>query len=98
MARRIARAVSRLGKCGVFHHYSPQTWTDTWIVQARKAASLAEQYAPVDTDADAKLEREAREEERIITSTCDELGVKMFEVRRVVLYANESATKLTLRR
>lgn len=52
-------------------------------MQARKAASLAEQYAPVDTDADAKLEREAREEERIITSTCDELGVKMFEVRRL---------------
>jgi len=48
--------------------------------QARKAAALAEQYAPSDADADAKLEREAREEERIITQTCDELGVKMFEI------------------
>ncbi|KAJ3525510.1 hypothetical protein NM688_g8393 [Phlebia brevispora] len=48
--------------------------------QARKAAALAEKLPPVDADADAKLDREAREEERIINQTCDELGVKMHEI------------------
>ncbi|KAI0093613.1 cysteine proteinase [Irpex rosettiformis] len=48
--------------------------------QARKAAALVEQYAPSDAEADARLEREAREEERAITQTCDELGVKMVEI------------------
>ncbi|KAI0695925.1 cysteine proteinase [Cytidiella melzeri] len=48
--------------------------------QARKAASMAEQYAPSDPDADARLEREAREEERAIMQTCDELGVRMVEM------------------
>lgn len=50
------------------------------VAQARKAAALAEQYAPSDADAEAKLEREAREEERAILQTCDELGVRMVEV------------------
>ena len=49
-------------------------------MQARKAAALAEQFAPVNADADAQLEREAREEERVINATCDELGLKMYEV------------------
>lgn len=49
-------------------------------IQARKAAALAEQYAPTDANADAQLERDAREEERIITQTCDELGLTMHEV------------------
>ncbi|THG97804.1 hypothetical protein EW026_g4260 [Hermanssonia centrifuga] len=48
--------------------------------QARKAAALADKFTPVDADADAKLEKEAREEERIINRTCDELGVKMHEI------------------
>ncbi|KAI0341719.1 OTU-domain-containing protein [Trametopsis cervina] len=48
--------------------------------QARKAAALAEQYAPSDADADAKLEKEAREEERAINQTCDELGLRMYEI------------------
>lgn len=49
--------------------------------QARKAALLAEQYASTqNSDADAKLEAEAREEEQTINKTCDELGVKMWEI------------------
>ena len=51
-------------------------------LQARKAAALAEKYAPDDADEDARLEKEAKEEERIINQTCDELGVKMHEVRK----------------
>ncbi|GJE87204.1 OTU-like cysteine protease [Phanerochaete sordida] len=49
--------------------------------QARKAALLAEQYGGTQhSEADAKLEAEAREEEATINKTCDELGVKMFEI------------------
>ncbi|KIP09108.1 hypothetical protein PHLGIDRAFT_68237 [Phlebiopsis gigantea 11061_1 CR5-6] len=49
--------------------------------QARKAALLAEQYAHSNNpEADARLEQEARDEERIITKTCEELGVRMFEI------------------
>lgn len=56
--------------------------------QARKAAVLAEHFAPVDEAADAKLEREAREEERIINQTCEELGVKMCEVCCTIPYSS----------
>lgn len=55
---------------------------------------MAEQYQATDPAADAKLEAEAREEERIINKTCDELGVKMHEVRPN-LYLN--TRKLMLR-
>ncbi len=62
--------------------------TQFGVEQARKAAALAEQHAPSDADADARLEREAREEERAITQTCDELGVKMVEVCAMYPLAN----------
>jgi OTU domain-containing protein 6 len=53
---------------------------DMLILKARKAAALAEQQPPIDTDADAKLEREAKEEERAINKMCNELGLEMHEV------------------
>ena len=43
---------------------------------------MAEQHAPVDADADARIERERAEEKQILQSTCDELGVHIHEVRR----------------
>ncbi|KAH8106703.1 hypothetical protein BXZ70DRAFT_1003623 [Cristinia sonorae] len=48
--------------------------------QARKAAALAEQYAPNDAEADARIERETAEEKRIISATCDELGLQIHEI------------------
>ncbi|TCD69746.1 hypothetical protein EIP91_006513 [Steccherinum ochraceum] len=48
--------------------------------QARKAAALAEQHAPSDAEADARIERETAEEKRVISETCDELGVQMHEI------------------
>ncbi|KAI0637043.1 cysteine proteinase [Trametes polyzona] len=48
--------------------------------QARKAAALAESYAPNDAEADARLEREAKEEEEQIKRTCDELGLLIHEI------------------
>lgn len=49
--------------------------------QARKAATLAESYAPTDTEADARLQRQAKEEEEGIKRVCEELGLTMHEVR-----------------
>ncbi|KAI0781011.1 hypothetical protein BD413DRAFT_17930 [Trametes elegans] len=49
-------------------------------VQARKAAALAETYAPNDAEADARLEQQAKEEEAQIKKTCDELGLTLHEV------------------
>ncbi|KAF8258625.1 hypothetical protein EI94DRAFT_1790980 [Lactarius quietus] len=48
--------------------------------QARKVAALAELQPPTDAVADAKLEREAREEERAINRICNELGLDMYEI------------------
>jgi len=48
--------------------------------QARKAAALAENFAPIDEVADDKLKREAKEEERIIRRTCEELGLRIHEI------------------
>ncbi|KAI0306362.1 hypothetical protein B0F90DRAFT_1689304, partial [Multifurca ochricompacta] len=48
--------------------------------QARKAATLASQQAPINTEADARLEREAKEEERAINRICNELGLDMHEI------------------
>ncbi|KAK7054934.1 OTU protein [Paramarasmius palmivorus] len=48
--------------------------------QARKAAVQAENWAAGDPEADARLEREAKEEEKNIKRVCDELGVQMFEI------------------
>ncbi|OJA21594.1 hypothetical protein AZE42_01685 [Rhizopogon vesiculosus] len=48
--------------------------------QARKAAALAQNQAPTDRDADARLEREAKEEDASIKETCDKLGVQIHEI------------------
>ncbi|KAG1827357.1 OTU-domain-containing protein [Suillus subaureus] len=48
--------------------------------QAKKAAALAQNYAPIDPEADARLGREAKEEEISIKETCDKLGVQMHEI------------------
>lgn len=56
--------------------------------QARKAAALAEQYAPSDPEADARLQKQAEEEEKTIKRTCDELGVEIFEVRLCAICAS----------
>ncbi|KAH9893901.1 cysteine proteinase [Epithele typhae] len=48
--------------------------------QARKAAALVDSYAPNDTEADARIQRETKEEEASIKQTCEELGLTMFEI------------------
>lgn len=48
--------------------------------QARKAAALAQNQAPIDPEADARLESEAKREEVSIKETCDKLGVQMHEI------------------
>ena len=62
-------------------------FVDFGVHQARRAAALVDQYAPSDADAEAKLEHEAREEERVIMQTCEELGVKMVEVRGLAAFS-----------
>ncbi|KAG1756830.1 uncharacterized protein EDB91DRAFT_1213663 [Suillus paluster] len=49
--------------------------------QARKAAALVQNHAPIDPEADARLEREAKEEEASIKETCDKLGVQTHEIQ-----------------
>ncbi|GBE82314.1 cysteine proteinase [Sparassis latifolia] len=48
--------------------------------QARKAAALAEKFAPADAEGDARLQKEAADEEKTIKRVCDELGVEIFEI------------------
>ncbi|KAJ7582759.1 hypothetical protein C8J56DRAFT_230152 [Mycena floridula] len=48
--------------------------------QARKAAALAANFTKDDPEAEAKLEKEARDEEKAINAVCDELGLKLHEV------------------
>nr|GAT58725.1 predicted protein [Mycena chlorophos] len=48
--------------------------------QARKAAVLAETFSAGDADADARLEKEAKDEERDINRVCDDLNVKIHEI------------------
>ena len=73
-----SRAVVRLNALLTRHH--PFPWISFFKTHP-KAAALAEQQAPIDADAaNAKLEREAKEEERAINRICNELGLKMHEV------------------
>ena len=53
---------------------------DKLILKARKAAALADAQPPINATADAKLEREAKDEERAINRICNELGLEMHEV------------------
>ncbi|EJF65790.1 hypothetical protein BD309DRAFT_848359, partial [Dichomitus squalens] len=47
---------------------------------ARKAAALAEDYAPSDPEADARLQRQQKEEEASIKRVCDELRLQIHEI------------------
>lgn len=79
--RKTAKPSSKLARSVLLSVSVFLTIVNFGIEQARKAAALAEQYAPTDADAEARIEREAREEEQAIMRTCEELGVKMVEVR-----------------
>ncbi|KAF8212283.1 hypothetical protein K438DRAFT_1806285 [Mycena galopus ATCC 62051] len=48
--------------------------------QARKAMALAQTYATDDPAAEARLEQEAKDEERDIKRVCDELNVEIHEI------------------
>ncbi|TRM58655.1 hypothetical protein BD626DRAFT_181841 [Schizophyllum amplum] len=48
--------------------------------KARKAQALQDKLSPSDPDADARLEREAKDEEKAIQKLCGELGVEMYEI------------------
>ncbi|KAL4265245.1 OTU domain-containing ubiquitin thioesterase [Pleurotus pulmonarius] len=48
--------------------------------QARKAAALAKSYAPGNKDEDARLEREAKDEEKAINKICNDLNVHLHEI------------------
>ncbi|KAJ7285884.1 hypothetical protein C8J57DRAFT_1051385 [Mycena rebaudengoi] len=48
--------------------------------QARKAASLAQSYSPDDPATEARLQKEAKDEERDIKRVCDELGLEIHEI------------------
>ena len=70
-ARQVCFSPSRPSRAGVTKAYP----------KARKVAALAELQPPTDPVADAKLEREAKEEERAINRICNELSLDMHEVR-----------------
>ncbi|KIK59873.1 hypothetical protein GYMLUDRAFT_44351 [Collybiopsis luxurians FD-317 M1] len=48
--------------------------------QAKKAAALAESYSPSNAEADARLAKEAQQEETDIKRICDELNVQIHEI------------------
>lgn len=61
-------------------------------LKARKAAALADVQPPINTTADAKLEREAKDEERAINRICNELGLEMHEVPTTPLHTPPQPT------
>ncbi|KAM5535222.1 hypothetical protein V8D89_011158 [Ganoderma adspersum] len=48
--------------------------------QAKKAAALADSYAPNDAEADARIQRQTKEEEANIKRICNELGLQIYEI------------------
>jgi OTU domain-containing protein 6 len=64
----------------VSHRDRSELVTEKAYPKARKVTALAEQQPPTDATSDAKLEREAKEEERTINKICNELGLDMHEV------------------
>lgn len=48
--------------------------------EARKAAALAEQYAPTDHAAEARIQEEARQEEQVMKQVCADYGLEMHEI------------------
>ncbi|KAG7092419.1 hypothetical protein E1B28_008775 [Marasmius oreades] len=49
--------------------------------QARKAVALAQTFVEGDPESEARLEKEAKDEERAIARICDELGVQLSEIK-----------------
>jgi OTU domain-containing protein 6 len=49
--------------------------------EARKAEKLAASYGPDDKEADARFEREAKEEEKVMRSVCNDLNLEMYEIQ-----------------
>jgi hypothetical protein len=79
LIKQAARIGSRHGRC-VGAVALALRGCDKLILKARKAAALADAQPPINTAADAKLEREAKDEERAINKICNELGLEMHEV------------------
>ncbi|EJD05991.1 cysteine proteinase [Fomitiporia mediterranea MF3/22] len=48
--------------------------------QLRKAAEHAARFTHDDREADARIEQEARHEEKVIKAVCDDLGLIMYEI------------------
>ncbi|KZV91066.1 cysteine proteinase [Exidia glandulosa HHB12029] len=48
--------------------------------EARKAAALADKFAPNDADADARLQEEIKNEKRIMEQVCDDYGLELHEI------------------
>jgi len=49
--------------------------------EARKEEAKVNNYAPTDTNADARLAQEAKDEEKAIAKICNELGLQMHEIQ-----------------
>jgi OTU domain-containing protein 6 len=75
-------AKSRFQARQVTSKFSAQLFQDCPEVQsqARKAAALAQTYAPDDSANDERLEREAKDEERDIDRVCHDLLLQVHEV------------------
>ena len=67
------------------------------IFQARKAAEIAQHYSPDNPQADAQLEREAREEEADINRTCKLLGLELYNVCTSFLVRYSGLTSISLK-
>lgn len=55
---------------------------------------LQSSHRPTDTAADARLEQEAKNEERDIKRVCDQLGLDMFEVGHTPRYKRNHINRL----
>ena len=64
--------------------------------QARRAAARADQYAPGDPAAEARLEQEAKLEEQIVNDVCQRYALEMYEVRTIKLFPSPHLPSLTL--
>ena len=53
--------------------------------KARKAAAVAQTYAPIDTAADARIEQQAKAEDATIHQVCEGLGLQLHQARRLSL-------------
>lgn len=52
-----------------------------YSLQARKAVAKAENYSPNDPEADARLQKEAKDEEKAINRICEQYKLQLHEAR-----------------